>query len=63
MPEAPWVKLCAHGITFTNDIQSEDISQAEKEKFKKFFGEPNSVIDGPAEADKMIYKTADVTVS
>ena len=37
MPEAPWVKRCAHGITFTNNIQQENASVEEQEKFKKFF--------------------------
>lgn len=37
MPEAPWVKRCAHGITFTNNIQPENASVEEMEKYKKFF--------------------------
>ena len=37
MPEAPWVKRCAHGITFTNNIQQEGVSIQEQEKYRKFF--------------------------
>lgn len=37
MPEAPWVKRCAHGITFTNNIQQEGVSIQDAEKYKKFF--------------------------
>ena len=36
MPEAPWIKRCAHGINFTNHITKEG---KDKEKFKKFFDE------------------------
>ena len=34
MPEAPWIKRCEHGITFTNSITKEG---KDREKFLKFF--------------------------
>ena len=34
MPEAPWIKRCAHGINFTNHIIKEG---KDRDKFKKFF--------------------------
>ena len=39
MPEAPWIKRCEHGITFTNEIQvlENAESQEDRLKFKKFF--------------------------
>ena len=38
MPEAPWIKRCAHGINFTNHITKDGKDQ---EKYRKFF-EDNS---------------------
>ena len=36
MPEAPWIKRCAHGIKFTNHITKDG---KDKDKYKKFFEE------------------------
>ena len=36
MPEAPWIKRCAHGINFTNHITKDG---KDRDKFKKFFEE------------------------
>ena len=38
MPEAPWIKRCAHGINFTNHITKDG---KDKDKYKKFFEEKN----------------------
>lgn len=37
MPEAPWIKRCAHGITFTDNIQDDQMSQAQREKYRLLF--------------------------
>jgi len=46
MPEAPWIKRCEHGITFTNHITNEG---KDREKYQKFFVEkkPTANSKGP----------------
>ena len=36
MPEAPWIKRCAHGINFTNNITKDG---KDRDKYIKFFEE------------------------
>jgi len=47
MPEAPWIKLCEHGIRFTNDITDDGVTSSDREKFKKYFRDPDASVDGP----------------
>ena len=40
MPEAPWVKLCAHGIAFTDQLtQDSNISKSAHRRLSAMFGQ------------------------
>lgn len=41
MPEAPWSRLCSHGIRYTNDNEDDEakMDAATKAKLNQFFGD------------------------
>jgi hypothetical protein len=41
MPEAPWIKRCTHGITFTSQMNLEKHPDIAKQKYKWFFDQKN----------------------
>ena len=41
MPEAPWIKRCTHGITFTSQVNLEKQPYIAKQKYKWLFYKKN----------------------